>query len=39
MNRPYDDAMSTTERDSGAGAYSKGVGMVPLFGRRQSTVT
>ena len=23
MNRPYDDRMSTTERDSGAGAYSK----------------
>jgi hypothetical protein len=22
MNRPYEDAMSTIERDSGAGAYS-----------------
>ncbi len=34
MNSPYDGAMSTTERDSGAGAYSNADAMA-----YQSTVT
>jgi hypothetical protein len=29
MNSPYEDLRLTTSRDSGAGAYSKGVPMGP----------